>query len=172
MRLIAPLLLILLALTSLSASALEKSCAEEDNTWLPARYYDAGAIVFYDGQWYAAQEWQEGQRPDGGSFAWKPLDKAPECDPPRKNTVKAANNANGKSSGKVADGASTGRAGALSEKACKPAPTWTFSDSYRVGQWVTHEGQVYKAIRPTTGDMPGVAQPPHWAPVNANCPEP
>ncbi|TBW56406.1 carbohydrate-binding protein [Marinobacter halodurans] len=168
MRLTATLLFLVLFLTTLDASALERSCTPEDNAWLPGRYYDAGEIVFYDGRWWAAQEWQEGKRPDGGGFAWKPLEKAPDCKPPTRATVKGKKTGAAGNVGK--SGKASGKSGALSEADCKPAPDWTFSGTYTVGQWVTYKGQIFKAIRPTTGDMPGVAEPPHWAPVNAHCP--
>ncbi len=169
MRLTATLLLFLLSLTALNASALERSCAPEDNAWLPSRYYDAGEIVFYDGKWWAAQEWQEGKRPDGGGFAWKPLDKEPDCKAPAK--AKGHGKNTGSAVGTADDqDAVLGEPGDRSEADCQPAPDWTFSDTYTVGQWVTYKGQIFKAIRPTTGDMPGVADPPHWAPVKTRCP--
>lgn len=170
------LLLILLTLFASSAQAARKSCSPDDSAWLPSRYYDAGSIVFHDGNWYVAREWQEGRRPGRGEFAWQALDTPPDCARLEKqegSKPKADKPGRGDNDVPVfpAD-ETTGDMGAVtaSETECKPAPTWTFSDSYSVGAWVTHEDQVYRAIRPTTGDMPGVAEPPHWAPVDADCP--
>ncbi|WP_111498347.1 MULTISPECIES: carbohydrate-binding protein [Marinobacter] len=167
MRLALTCLIALLTAVALPVQALERNCTPEDNTWLPSRYYDVGQIVFYDGQWYAAREWQEGQRPDGGGFAWKPLDQAPECDAPQKAVESGANGAAPATS---AEGGSSVTGDTPAQTDCKPAPVWTFSEAYSVGQWVTHEGRIYRATRPSNGDMPGVAEPPHWAPVTADCP--
>lgn len=174
-----PALLILLLLTifTSTAQAQRKICSSDDSAWLPSRYYDAGEIVFHDGNWYVAREWQEGRRPGSGEFAWQALDTPPECARTKESMdteAELSKPGHGDESVPVFPADKTsGDMGKVkaSETECKPAPAWTFSDSYSVGAWVTHEGQIYRAIRPSTGDMPGVVEPPHWAPVDADCPQ-
>lgn len=171
-------LLLLILLTSLASTtqAARKPCSPDDSTWLPGRYYDAGAIVFHDGNWYVAREWQEGRRPGRGEFAWQALNTPPDCAGAARSAKAQpkTEQENGNNDVPVFPAEETtpdGSALEASQTQCKPAPTWTFSDSYSVGAWVTHEDQIYRAIRPSTGDMPGVVEPPHWAPVDADCPK-
>ncbi|BES73767.1 hypothetical protein RE428_47850 [Marinobacter nanhaiticus D15-8W] len=170
------LLLLLLTVFTSTAQAQRTPCSPDDNAWLPGRYYDAGEIVFHGDNWYVAREWQEGRRPGRGEFAWQALDAPPDCarvEEPMDTEPGLDTSGRGDESVPLfpADKASEDMSEVkASETKCKPAPSWTFSDSYSVGAWVTHEGQIYRATRPSTGDMPGVVEPPHWAPVDADCP--
>lgn len=53
----------------------------------------------------------------------------------------------------------------LTKKVCGQVTSWSFTDSYIVGSLVSFQGQFYRAIRPTNGDMPGKSIPPRWEPV-------
>ncbi|WP_148864671.1 carbohydrate-binding protein [Marinobacter fonticola] len=170
-------LLVLLTLFASTAAGARNPCSPDASAWVPSRYYDAGAIVFHGGDWYVAREWQEGRRPGRGEFAWQALDAPPDC--ARADVTQANSEPEADEPGRGDESVPVFPADDVtedintiqsSETKCKPAPTWTFSDSYTVGRWVTYEGQVYRAIRPSTGDMPGVVEPPHWVPVEANCP--
>ena len=173
-----PALLVLLLSTVLAstAQAQRKPCSSDDSTWLPGRHYNAGEIVFHDNNWYVAREWQEGRKPGRGEFAWQALDAPPDCAQVDESMdTRPKVNASGRGDDAVPVFPAEETSADMSEvKAsdteCKPAPIWTFSESYSVGSWVTYEDQIYRATRPSTGDMPGVVEPPHWAPVDANCP--
>lgn len=57
----------------------------------------------------------------------------------------------------------------LTKTACSQVTRWSFTDSYTVGSLVSFQGQFYRSIRPTTGDMPGKSIPPRWEPIKLPC---
>ncbi|MBW0147958.1 carbohydrate-binding protein [Marinobacter arenosus] len=155
-------LLLLLVGLGLTTTALAKPCDPDESGWLPSRYYTAGAAVFYEGQWFEARQISEGKEP-GISFDWKELDEAPECDAEQRAKQKAAEET---TVPPVADPTSSD---GDEPTVCERPEQWRFAESYIVGSLATHGGMVWEAIRPTSGDMPGMTEPPRWREVEDHC---
>ncbi|WP_273208525.1 carbohydrate-binding protein [Marinobacter subterrani] len=156
----ATLLLLAVALTTAAAP-----CDPEQAGWVPSKYYPAGSVVFYQGDWFESRTLQEGKEP-GSAFDWKRLASAPDCG------ARAAN-ASGTPAANAPKAGTSGQPPAPGQDEvqalCEPPEPWLFSRSYLVGSLARHGGKVWEAIRPTHGDMPGIAEPPHWKPVPDHC---
>lgn len=149
-------------------------CDAVMGTWVPSRYYQQGSIVEFDGSWYQALDRHSGRQPDSGAFAWKAID-APECAAEASPTSpEIASSARGEKAEDQPAGGDT-RPGPAQVLSSSPAPAgmpctpFSFGQSYLVGQRVEHEGQTYRAIRPTTGTLPGQGMPHHWELVEEAC---
>ncbi len=161
------------ATTSLSAAA--QPCDPEASEWIPSRYYPAGTVVFHEGDWYESRELHQGLEP-GITFEWIELDSVPDCGKPGRAPEGAGKDA----AGSAANGGG-GKAVPETPKAgpsergmndlgqCEKPDPWQFSRSYTVGSLATHGGQIWEAIRPTNGDMPGMTEPPRWQLVKEHC---
>lgn len=156
-----PLLFLLIGL-GLSMNALAKPCDPQTSGWEISRYYTAGTAVFYDGQWFVARQISEGREP-GISFDWKELDRAPECDAEQQAKQDAAAKT---SQPAVAEPTSTDD---NDSSLCLRPEQWRFAENYAEGALATHGGMVWEAIRKTSGDMPGMEEPPRWQPVEDHC---
>lgn len=156
-----PLLVLLVGL-GLSANALAKPCDPDQSAWDISRYYTAGAAVFYDGRWFEARQISEGREP-GISFDWKELDQAPECDAEQRAKQEAAEKT---SQPAIAEPAPTGES---TPALCQRPEQWRFAEKYNEGALATHGGMVWEAVRKTSGDMPGMDEPPRWQPVEDHC---
>lgn len=146
-------------------------CDPEENTWVPSRYYPPGSAVFHKGQWYESRQLNEGKTP-GADFEWKKLEPAPDCrqgeDRAHADNMQKDDPQQSRAQGQdqqepVVDARNKTR------QACDETGLWSFGASYTVGQVAVHEGQAYRAIRPSNGQMPGMSQPPHWQPVDHPC---
>lgn len=166
-----PRLMAGLVFAAFSAVALAAPCDPEENSWVPGRYYPTGSTVFYNGKWYESRQLHEGKTP-GSDFEWKERASAPDCGK-EKDRPSGANASQGEPkhpqirSQKQQEAAVKARNQA--SQACDEPGPWSFATSYTVGQMATHEGQTYRAIRPSNGQMPGVSKPPHWQPVDHPC---
>lgn len=152
-----------------STVAVSAPCDPEQNTWIPSRYYPPGKTVFHHGAWYESRELHEGKTP-GADFEWKKLESAPDCHG-REGSPVAAGREN-KPQQPQAPGQKRQHPEEARNKArldCNDPGRWSFGASYTVGQMAVHEGQTYRAIRPSNGHMPGMSQPPHWQPVDHPC---
>lgn len=156
---------VILLLAGSATTTAAAPCDPEQSSWVPGKYYQAGSVVFHEGSWFESRSLQEGKEP-GTAFDWKRLVSVPDCGARGEN-------------GKVATEANTAEAGSSgqpptqnpeeAEALCEPPEPWLFSRSYTVGSLTRHGGKVWEAIRPTNGDMPGIAEPPHWKPVKDHC---
>lgn len=162
------LILVLLTAT-LSAPAAAEPCDPEESKWVPTRYYPAGAAVFHKGHWYESRELHEGLEP-GITFDWKKLDSVPDCEG-RKQPVGQTGTGDGQKGTEADAGQTVGKSkrGETASGMCVRPDPWLFSKSYTVGSLATHGGQIWEAIRPTNGDMPGMNKPPRWKLVEDHC---
>lgn len=155
-----------------SAAAFATPCDPDENTWIPSRYYPPGQTVFHQGDWYESRELHEGKTP-GADFEWKRLTSAPDCGVARNDSggTKSGPEGNVNRQPQASTGAGQPPEEAFKRRreACDEPTQWSFGGSYTVGQMAVHEGQTYRAIRPSNGQMPGMSQPPHWQPVNNPC---
>lgn len=144
-------------------------CDPDENTWLPSRYYPPGETVFHKGHWYESRQLHEGKTP-GSDFEWKRLASAPECrnGDGKHRAEKQQDSPQGSSTPEQAPEAPRETASAP-EPSCSEPGRWSFGASYTVGQIAVHEGETYRAIRPSNGQMPGMSQPPHWEPTDHPC---
>lgn len=163
-RFFSSFLAVLVLTLGLSTGVHAAPCDPEASGWQPTRYYTAGAAVYHEGQWYQARQINEGKQP-GISFDWKKLKAAPECDQAQTEKQKAAEKPRIKTKGATAGSGS----GEGNPALCQRPEQWRFAESYIVGSLATHGGMVWEAIRPTTGDMPGMTEPPHWRPMEDHC---
>lgn len=168
------LVLFLVATTSsLSAAALP--CDPEASKWIPSRYYPAGTVVFHDGDWYESRELHQGLEP-GITFEWIELESVPDCGKPTqaspgtgKNEAKGSASGGSKKAVPEKPKAGPSERGMNDLGQCVKPDPWQFARSYTVGSLVTHGGQIWEAIRPTNGDMPGITEPPRWQLVKEHC---
>lgn len=164
-------LMAVLVFTAFSTVALSAPCEPEENSWVPGRYYPTGSAVFHKGKWYESRQLHEGKTP-GVDFEWKPRASAPDC---RKEEEKPRTENGGQNEAQQPQDRGQeqqeppAKARNKSTQACKDPGAWSFGASYTVGQMAIHEGQTYRAIRPSNGQMPGVSKPPHWQPVDPPC---
>ncbi|WP_344805549.1 hypothetical protein [Allohahella marinimesophila] len=130
----------------------------ETEQWISGRPYAQGDIVFHDGHWFQSRERQAGHEP-GSGFSWKVV-AAPDCSPaPAPQASSEATPAT-----PAANTASEPEEDLkkLAESRCPDINEFSFGQSYSPGALVKHQGEVYQAMRPTTGTMPGVGMPPQW----------
>jgi len=162
----------LLVFAAFSAAALAAPCDPDENSWIPSRYYPPGQTLFHQGNWYESRELHEGKTP-GADFEWKKLASAPECRTSEETAPVAGTMKEDESQpSQQPRGEAERPSQALSETrrmSCEEPARWSFGGSYTVGQMAVHEGQTYRAIRPSNGQMPGMSQPPHWQPVDNPC---
>lgn len=160
-----------LVFAAFSMVAFSAPCDPEENSWVPSRYYPPGSAVFHKGQWYESRQLHEGKTP-GTAFEWKKLELGPDCRK-RENKPLTENERKAEPQKPQARGLEqkkpAGKAQDKARQACEKTGRWSFGASYTVGQMAIHEGQAYRAIRPSNGQMPGMSQPPHWEPVDAPC---
>lgn len=169
-----------LALALAGAAALPavaEPCDPEAAQWIPSRYYPAGTVVYHLGEWFESRELHQGLEP-GITFEWIELDSAPDC-----GRAEAASDAGDGKQDKGDSGnpdpdapakvaqpkAGPSERGVDASGKCVRPDHWQFSRSYTVGSLTTHGGQIWEAIRPTNGDMPGMTEPPHWRLVQEHC---
>ena len=161
-----------LILSAFSTTTFAAPCDPEENTWMPSRYYPPGQTVFYQGDWYQSRELHEGKTP-GADFEWKRRASAPDCDVSRADSnvpeSKSEGRVNRQPQAPTDSGQSPVKAPNEHRQTCEETRRWSFGGSYTVGQMAVHEGQTYRAIRPSNGQMPGMSQPPHWQPVDDPC---
>lgn len=156
-----------LAFAAFSTMAFATPCDPEENTWIPSRYYPPGKTVFHNGNWYESRELQEGKTP-GADFEWKKLDSAPDCGKQEaKPVIESTDSEPGQA--RARNQKHPVESGNKTSQACNEPGSWSFGASYTVGQMAVHEGQAYRAIRPSNGQMPGMSQPPHWKPIENPC---
>lgn len=195
-RCLLPLTFGLLLLPGTSFGA---SCDAVTGDWAPTRYYEQGAVVVYNGTWYESRERHSGRQPTDGLFTWKIIaaPECPSADRPSHNNLALPEDAarppartqapsetpvypKGDNAGSKASSTSATSAinrGAAPQRSSKPmtqpkgqpCPPFSFGQSYLVGQQVEHEGKIYRAIRPTTGTLPGRAMPHHWEITEQPC---
>ena len=162
------LVLVLLA-AGLSLPAAAEPCDPEESKWVPSRYYPAGSAVFHKGNWYESRELHQGLEP-GITFDWKELDSVPDCEG-RKQAVEQSQTEEGQQGPEAGTSQTVGKSkrGETASGMCVRPDPWLFSKSYTVGSLATHGGQIWEAIRPTNGDMPGMNKPPRWKLVEDHC---
>lgn len=160
-----------IALTLISTTVAATPCDPDKAKWIPSRYYPADSVVFYKGQWYRSRQVQEGKTP-GVAFEWQALKQPPQCQAGRSDMALEPAPAHNGTPSASGNGRETTARGGRPASPCQPARPWNFAESYTVGSLARHEGQTWRAIRPSNGDMPGVTQPPHWQPVDNHCPQP
>lgn len=150
-------------------------CDQSEHEWIPTRYYHADEIVYYNDQWYRSRELHEGRQPGQGEFSWEAISEAPTCDAKPDRTATPASQAgteastNGTRTASEDNTSAIGASEPAADTSCEDATQWVFSKAYEVGTTVRYEGHLYKATRPSNGDMPGVAMPPHWRQLAADC---
>lgn len=152
-----------------STGAFAAPCDPEENTWVPSRYYPPGKTVFHNGNWYESRELHEGKTP-GADFEWKKRDSAPDCGKAKGKPV-TGNAESRQQPPQAGNQEQPAKARNTTRQACEEPGRWSFGASYTVGQIAVHEGQAFRAIRPSNGQMPGMSQPPHWEPVDRPCKE-
>lgn len=166
--------------TAFSAVAVAAPCDAEENRWIPGRYYPPGSTVFHQSEWYESRQLHEGKTP-GVDFEWKKRASAPEC----RKKESPSRGENGGQGGpqqtqartqerqapqaSQAPTAPAAKARKNARQACNDPAPWSFGISYTVGQMAIYQGQTYRAIRPSNGQMPGMSKPPHWQPVDPPC---
>ncbi|WP_416396230.1 hypothetical protein [Allohahella sp. A8] len=173
-----------LGLALLSTSTAAECPSTEEQRWISGRPYDQGARVHHEGQWYQARERQAGHEP-GSSFSWKAVD-APDCDlsepmaaPLTDETQVPKSNSHDTGAAETKGDIKTqplpqsepGSSSEVSEIACESIGEYSFGEAYSPGALVRHQGLVYRATRPSTGDMPGLQMPPVWARESMVCAE-
>lgn len=52
---------------------------------------------------------------------------------------------------------------------CEQPDQWLFAKTYKEGELSFHGGKVWKVIKETKGDMPGMNKPPFWERVGNHC---
>ncbi len=157
-----------LTFAAFSTMAFATPCDPEENTWIPSRYYPPGKTVFHNGNWYESRELHEGKTP-GADFEWKKLDSAPDCGKREAKTVIESKEDEPHQPARARDQKQPAESRNKTRQACNEPGHWSFGASYTVGQMAVHEGQTYRAIRPSNGQLPGMSQPPHWEPVEHPC---
>ncbi len=161
-----------LILVVFNTPAFAAPCDPEENTWIPSRYYPPGQTVFHQSNWYQSRELHEGKTP-GTDFEWKRLASVPDCNVARADSNvgerKSEGRVNRQPQSPTDSGQSPVKASNERQQTCEDPKQWSFGGSYTVGQMAVHEGQTYRAIRPSNGQMPGMSQPPHWKPVDDPC---
>lgn len=161
-----------LILAAFSTATFAAPCDPEEDTWMPSRYYPPGQTVFHQGDWYQSRELHEGKTP-GADFEWERLASVPDCgtsgDDSNVAERKSEGGVNGQPQAASDAGQSPVKASNVHRQTCKEPKRWSFGGSYTVSQIAVHEGQTYRAIRPSNGQMPGMSQPPHWQPVDDPC---
>lgn len=78
---------------------------------------------------------------------------------------------------KIVDVEVTGNAGSRSTSPtgesvsglCEQPDQWLFAKNYKEGEMAFHGGKVWKVIKETKGDMPGMNKPPLWERVSDHC---
>ncbi len=158
-----------LAFTAFSTVTFAAPCDPENNAWIPSRYYPPGKTVFHNGNWYESRQLHEGKTP-GSDFEWKKLESAPDCR--NRESSPVTDNGESRQQQPQAPGQQQqqpAKARSDARQNCSEPGRWSFGGSYTVGQMARHEGQTYRAIRPSNGQMPGMSQPPHWEPVDHPC---
>lgn len=151
-----------------STAAFSAPCDPEENTWIPSRYYPPGQTVFHRGEWYESRELHEGKTP-GADFEWKKLKSVPHCSKGHENPVAESRQASPEKDAEQPRSQKPAMTSGKPAQSCEEPGRWSFGGSYTVGQMAIHEGQTYRAIRPSNGQMPGMSQPPHWQPVDHPC---
>ncbi|GGE62612.1 hypothetical protein GCM10011533_13850 [Streptosporangium jomthongense] len=71
-----------------------------------------------------------------------------------------------------AGGATTNAAGASSANSsglCERPEQWLYAETYEKGELTFHGSKVWKALKTTKGDMPGMNTPPFWEAVDDHC---
>ncbi|MGP4845278.1 hypothetical protein ACTXGQ_14165 [Marinobacter sp. 1Y8] len=175
MRQLIALLCLITASLALPAITQAAACDQSKHEWIPTRYYHAGEVVHYNDQWYRSRELHEGREPGQGEFSWEAVSEAPDCETKPDSTVVPAAQADSETPAKgtpPVSGSGTPSMEAskpTADTSCADAPQWVFAKAYEVGTTVRYEGHLYKATRPSNGDMPGVAMPPHWRQLEADC---
>lgn len=159
-------ILCLALLAAGSAQLAAKPCDPDTSKWVPSRYYPAGTVVFHKGEWYESRELHQGLEP-GITFEWIELDRVPECVTP--DAEAAPTDAPDRTIPGNAAKAGPSERGVAPTGLCEEPEPWQFSKSYTVGSLASHGGQIWEAIRPTNGDMPGLTKPPHWQLVKQHC---
>lgn len=144
--------LVLFASFATTSTALAQPCHPEEASWDPSQSYTEGSVVFYNDQWFQARGLNNGKEP-GITFEWKDLEEVPDC------------NQQTQSGGSTTGDPSPDSGSSL----CVRPEHWRFSHDYSQGAMVTHGGKVWKAAGATSGDMPGMAEPPSWQLVPDHC---
>jgi len=52
---------------------------------------------------------------------------------------------------------------------CEQPDQWLFAKTYKEGEMAFHGGKVWKVVKETKGDMPGMNKPPLWERVGNHC---
>ncbi|WP_417515396.1 hypothetical protein [Marinobacter sp.] len=52
---------------------------------------------------------------------------------------------------------------------CERPEQWLWAETYQKGDMTFHGSKVWKAIEKTSGDMPGMNEPPLWELVDDHC---
>ncbi|MFO8142142.1 MAG: carbohydrate-binding protein [Marinobacter sp.] len=152
------LLLVILAL-GMPALASAEDCNPEDHTWAENFYYPAGSVVFHNDSWFESREVHQGKEP-GISFDWKRLHSTPDCGADNEQRAQPFD-ATEAEQGLTRSGDAT--------EICEQPEQWRFAKTYAEGEMASHGGHVWEALQETTGDMPGVKQPPRWQLVEDHC---
>lgn len=64
---------------------------------------------------------------------------------------------------------STSTIGATTSGLCVRPEHWLYAETYKKGQMTSHGSKVWKAVKETNGDMPGMNKPPRWELVEDHC---
>lgn len=153
---------LLLVGLGLTTTAHAEPCDPERSGWESASLYRAEAVVFHDGQWFQARQISEGKEP-GISFDWKELDEVPDCDAEQMAKQEPVEESSNPPAGNPAPGDGS------NPSICQTPEQWRFAWDYTEGNLVTHGGMVWEASRKTSGDMPGMNEPPRWRKVEDHC---
>ncbi|WP_417502119.1 hypothetical protein [Marinobacter sp.] len=52
---------------------------------------------------------------------------------------------------------------------CEQPEHWLYAKTYKEGEMASHGGKVWKAIKTTEGDMPGMNEPAFWEQIKNHC---
>lgn len=64
---------------------------------------------------------------------------------------------------------STNTSGKSASGLCEQPEQWLYAKTYKEGEMASHGGKVWKVIKTTKGDMPGMNKPPFWEHVEDHC---
>ncbi|WP_099092565.1 carbohydrate-binding protein [Marinobacter salinus] len=144
-------LAVVASLAIASTAVAQQPCDPEEAKWAPDQHYTKDMVVHHKEHWYQARELNNGKEP-GITFEWEELDQTPDCGQPSLP-------------GNTAERSSAKSGSTL----CVRPEHWRFSHGYSTGALVTHGGKVWKATSSTSGDMPGMGEPPSWQLVPDHC---
>jgi hypothetical protein len=77
------------------------------------------------------------------------------------DSVADSNSTSGENTSGLSSGSSSG--------VCVRPEHWLYAEAYEEGQMVSHGSKVWKSVKETSGDMPGMSKSPRWELVEDHC---